>query len=224
MIKRIKPLNVTLFLGLLTMACILLSFFRWYYTGTKFFLFLNWNLILAIVPWVISRYLLGKNKAPSKIALALMLFTWLMFFPNAPYILTDLFHLKLSSNMPIWFDLILILMFAWTGLLFGFLSLWNMEALFKSRIKSKNISLISSLLLFACSFGIYLGRYLRWNSWDVIQNPFGLMADIGDRFASPFDHPRTWGLTLLMGVFLNVVYWTFNLIRNDSNQIFSEEL
>ena len=221
--KNTKYLNVTNFLGLLTLICISLSFFRWYYSGTKFFLFLNWNLILAIVPWGISKYLLNKEKSPSRLSLSLMLFTWLLFFPNAPYILTDLFHLKFSSNMPIWFDLILILMFAWTGLLFGFISLWNMETLFKSRVKSSRISLISSLLLFACSFGIYLGRYLRWNSWDIIQNPFGLMADIGDRIISPFDHPRTWGLTLLMGVLLNVIYWTFYLFRNGSISVISKE-
>lgn len=209
-----KYLNQVNFLGLLTVGCILLSFFRWYYTGTKVFLFLNWNLILAIVPWLISRRLLNQKTKPSKISLVVMLFSWLLFFPNAPYILTDLFHLNSTSNMPIWFDLILILMFAWTGMLFGFISLWNMETLFKSRMKYSRITIWSSLLLFVCSFGIYLGRYLRWNSWDVIQNPMGIVGDVGERFMSPFDHPRTWGMTVLMGILLNVIYWTFHLLRD----------
>lgn len=220
---RERYLTQVNFLGLLTVICVLLSFFRWYYTGTKYFLFLNWNLILAIVPWIISGYLLKREKKPTRISLMLMLFSWLLFFPNAPYILTDLFHLNFSSNMPIWFDLLLILMFAWTGLLFGFISLWNMETLFKSRLSYSRLTVISSVLLFVCSFGIYLGRYLRWNSWDIIQNPIGLVSDVGERFISPFDHPRTWGMTLLMGVFLNVVYWTFHLLRDGTISFIQKE-
>ena len=73
--------------------------------------------------------------------------------------------------------------------------------------------IISVLLLFLGSFGIYLGRYLRWNSWDIITEPFKLMYDVGDRLINPFEHPQTWGMTILMGLFLNMIYWSFRLIR-----------
>ena len=116
--------------------------------------------------------------------------------------------------MPVWFDLVLILSFAWTGLLFGFLSLWDIERLLSRYLSRFWISVISIGLLFLGSFGIYLGRYLRWNSWDIIKEPFGLLYDIGDRLINPFSHPRTWGMTLFMGFFLNLVYWSFRLIRN----------
>jgi uncharacterized membrane protein len=141
-----------------------------------------------------------------------MLF-WLIFFPNAPYIFTDLFHLRRTASIPDWFDLILILSFAWTGLLFGFLSLWDIEGILSRKIKGMYIKIISTVLLFAGSFGVYLGRYLRWNSWDIIAKPFKVLNDITERFLNPFEHQTTWGMTLFMGLFLNMIYWSFNMAR-----------
>jgi uncharacterized membrane protein len=115
--------------------------------------------------------------------------------------------------MSIWFDALLILSFAWTGLLFGFLSLWDIEEILLRRIKRMYVTLISMALLFVGSFGVYLGRYLRWNSWDIVVEPFRLFSDIGDRVVNPAEHPRAWGMTLFMGVFLNMLYWSFRLIQ-----------
>lgn len=217
MIKRMKKynrLNETVFMGVLTLFCFAVSIFRFVYTDTKVFLFLNWNLFLAFVPWAASSLMMISPKLrQSKWMLVVLLCTWLLFFPNAPYILTDLFHLRLTSSMPVWFDLILILSFAWTGLLFGFLSLWDIEDLLKNRLKEKYVIGISVLLLFIGSFGIYIGRYLRWNSWDILTSPFRLLYDIGDRLVNPFSHPRTWGVTILIGLFLNILYFSFRMIR-----------
>jgi uncharacterized membrane protein len=177
-------------------------------------LFLNWNLFLAFIPWAVTSIAIIKpNIQKYKITIFILLAIWLLFFPNAPYILTDLFHLRLKTSMPKWFDLILILCFAWTGLVFGFLSLWDIERIMSKSINEIWIDIISVSLLFIGSFGIYLGRFLRWNSWDIINEPFNLIYDIGDRLINPFDHPRTWGMTLFMGLFLNMIYWTFRLIK-----------
>ncbi len=137
---------------------------------------------------------------------------WLLFFPNAPYILTDLFHLRAKTDMPIWFDLVLILSFAWTGLVVGFMSLWDIEKILRHHFNTKSIVMVSVLLLFVSAFGIYVGRYLRWNSWDILNDPFGLLYDIGHRVVNPIEHSRTWGMTLFMGIFLNMVYWSFHFI------------
>ena len=214
LLKEKERLNETIFLGVLTLFCFSFSIFRFVYTDTKTFLFLNWNLFLAIIPWILSTLLIVMLKlSRSKWSLFGVLGIWLLFFPNAPYILTDLFHLRLQTAMPVWFDMTLILSFAWTGLLFGFLSLWDMEQLLSRSIKKKYVTILSVILLFIGSFGIYIGRYLRWNSWDIITKPFGLMYDIGDRIINPLSHPRTWGMTIIMGVFLNILYWSFRLIR-----------
>lgn len=223
-LKKAKRLNETVLLFSFSTLCLVLSIIRVFASATPTFLFLNWNLFLAFIPWVLSSLLIIYPKLQEKkLAVITLLGTWLLFFPNAPYILTDLFHLKHVVSMPMWFDLLLILSFAWVGLLFGFMSLWDIEKilkryLVKSRLKGLlryrfSVPIFSSVLLFIGSFGIYLGRYLRWNSWDIIAEPFALIYDIGDRFVNPFEHPRTWGVTLLMGLFLNLVYWSLRLIK-----------
>lgn len=223
MIKLLKEnnrLNETLFMGGLSLLCFSFSIFRFIYTDTKVFLFLNWNLFLAFVPWAVTSVtILKPNLQTYRITIFILLSIWLLFFPNAPYILTDLFHLRLKSAMPKWFDLILILSFAWTGLVFGFLSLWDIEKILSKSMNRIWMSLISVCLLFIGSFGIYLGRYLRWNSWDIINEPFNLLYDITDRLINPFDHPRTWGVTLFMGIFLNMIYWTFRFVKERDTNI-----
>ena len=214
LLKESNRLNETLFMGGLSLLCFSFSIFRFIYTDTKVFLFLNWNLFLAFVPWAVTSVTILKPKLQTyRITIFILLSIWLLFFPNAPYILTDLFHLRLKSAMPKWFDLILILSFAWTGLVFGFLSLWDIEKILSKSMNRIWMSLISVCLLFIGSFGIYLGRYLRWNSWDIINEPFHLIYDITDRLVNPFDHPRTWGVTMFMGIFLNIIYWTFRMIK-----------
>ncbi len=212
---KTNQLQISLFMGILSIFCFALSLLRVELSGTRHFLFLNWNLFLAFIPWVFTLILtMSPNLQKKRFVVFGMLGFWLLFFPNASYILTDLFHLSHHSSMPIWFDLILILSFAWTGLLYGFLSLWNLEELMKQFMSSKVISMISVLLMFISSFGIYIGRYLRWNSWDILHQPGRLMADVGDRLVNPMDHPRTWGVTIFMGLFLTMLYVTFSLLRN----------
>lgn len=209
-----NKLSEILFMMGLSLLCLGCSIFRFIYTDTKVFLFLNWNLFLALIPWVLTTItILRPSIQKSRMTIIVLLPAWLLFFPNAPYILTDLFHLRSKFSMPLWFDLILILSFAWTGLLFGFLSLWDIEKLLRKKISETTIAILLSGLLFLVSFGIYLGRYLRLNSWDVVREPFQVVYDVSDRIFNPLDHPRTWGLTLFMGLFLNMLYWSFRMIR-----------
>jgi uncharacterized membrane protein len=200
-------------MGILSAFCLGLSIFRALYSGSHVFLFLNWNLFLACIPWIVTSFtLLTRGIQRSRIAIFLLLGFWLLFFPNAPYILTDLIHLRMVTTMPIWFDLILILSFAWTGLLFGFLSLRDIEWLLRKKMKSLQVNIISTLLLFIGGFGVYIGRYLRWNSWDLITRPFHLFSDIGERVINPLEHQSAWGMTVFMGLFLNMVYWSLKFI------------
>ncbi|MHC6201779.1 DUF1361 domain-containing protein [Breznakiellaceae bacterium SP9] len=214
LLKDTKRLHETLFMGALVLFCVGLSAFRLIHTQTRYLLFLNWNLFLAGIPWLITSFVLYKPKLQNiRIVALFMLVLWLLFFPNSPYILTDLFYVSRFQNMPPWFDLLMILSFAWTGLLFGFLSLWDIEAIFLKKMKRPFVSIISSFLLLMGSFGIYVGRYLRWNSWDLITQPLSLLSEIGERVAYPFEYLNTWGMTLFMGLFLNILYWSFRLIR-----------
>ncbi|MBN1952347.1 MAG: DUF1361 domain-containing protein [Bacteroidales bacterium] len=220
MFKQIKQsgrFNETIFLGSLSALCFGLYIFRAVYSGTMYFLFLNWNLFLAFLPWLLSSiFIVFPSLQKRKYILFGLIPSWLLFFPNAPYILTDLFHIRSNDSMPIWFDLVLILSYAWTGLLFGFMSLWDIEEFLSKLISKKMAITISMLLLMFGSFGIYVGRYLRWNSWDIVTQPHAILFDIGDRVANPFQHPETWGMTLFMFVFLAIVYWSFRFIKKRS--------
>ena len=208
--------NTTILLIAMSLFCFGLSIARYLITDTKTFLFLNWNLFLAFIPWLLSTIWVvkGLNK---QTPLVLLMMAWLLFFPNSPYILTDLFHLQLKSAAPIWFDLILILSFAWTGLMYGFISLMDITTLLKKYISERSTTIITVLYLFLASFGVYLGRYLRWNSWDIISNPLGLFSDIINRFIDPFSHPRTWGMTILLGILLNMMFFSIRLLSENKH-------
>ncbi len=217
MLARLRSyhrLNETVFLAVFSAICLGLSIFRLSVSHSRMFLFLNWNLFLAFIPWALSSIVILYPKIQTKKrSILALLGAWLLFFPNAPYILTDLYHLRITTSMPVWFDLILILCFAWAGLMFGFMSLWDIEGILPNFINKKWVPIVTSVLLFLGSFGIYMGRFLRWNSWDIIQQPMAILYDVGDRFVNPFQHPKTWGVTLLMWLFLSLVYWSFKLIR-----------
>ena len=95
----------------------------------------------------------------------------------------------------------------------------DIECILGSKLNKKLLPVLSSLLLFLGSFGIYLGRYLGWNSWDILQEPFKLFYDIGDRLINPFHHPRTWGMTIFMFLFLSMIYWSFRFVKHRRTDI-----
>jgi uncharacterized membrane protein len=204
----------TIFMIMLSFFCFGTTIFRYIYSGNWGFFFLNWNLFLAFVPWALTSISFFKPKIQKfPLSAAVLLIFWLLFFPNAPYIITDLFHLRIIRSMPVWYDTLMILSFAWTGILYGFLSLWDIERLLGRKLPRPLVTCISVFLLFVGSFGIYMGRYLRWNSWDLFTKTSEVLTDIGDRFANPFQHRTTWGVTLFLGGFLNIVYWSFRMVK-----------
>lgn len=200
--------KINALLIMMTIFCFSLSAFRYYISDTKVFLFLNWNLFLAWIPLLLSSFILAF-RIRSTISLIFIIVVWILFFPNSPYILTDLFHLRARNGIPIWYDLIVILSYAWTGLICGFISLNDIEKRLSDYGKTNIINGVTVLFLFMSSFGVYLGRFLRWNSWDVLNNPFGLFSDIVVRFIYPIEYTKTWGVTVLMGIMLNFMYFTF---------------
>jgi uncharacterized membrane protein len=184
-----------------------LVFFRMIYTGHLLFAFLVWNLFLAFVPYVISRQM-AEASIKNKWKFALCVFVWLLFIPNAFYIITDLFHLDMNETVPLWYDLALLLSFAWSGILFGILSVRQMEKLFENHF-SKKFDLLFILPVMALNgFGIYVGRYLRFNSWDVITNPLQLIQDIIYLFLHPLRNRFDWSMIVCYTILLALIYYT----------------
>jgi uncharacterized membrane protein len=184
-----------------------LVIFRMIYTGHLLFAFLVWNLFLAFVPYVISRQM-TEASIRSKWKFLFYVFVWLLFVPNAFYIITDLFHLDINETVPLWYDLALLLSFAWSGILFGILSVRQMEKLFEKHF-SKKFDLLFILPVMALNgFGIYIGRYLRFNSWDVITNPLQLIQDIIYLFIHPLRNRFDWSMIVCYTLLLTLIYYT----------------
>ncbi len=181
------------------------------------FLFLNWNLFLAFVPYLISCILLKQKykKRGTPYLFLIGLGTWLIFFPNAPYIITDICHIRHSERTFLWFDIFMVFMFAWVGLIYGILSMINIEKALRARLKSKKLHVFLSIaFLILGSYGIYLGRFQRWNTWDILRNPFQLFQDILDTLAHPLQHSDAWVVTGFFSVLLISSYYMFKLITN----------
>jgi uncharacterized membrane protein len=131
---------------------------------------------------------------------------WLLFFPNAPYICTDVIHLTTSLYTHFWVDLVLILSCAFTGLVLGFLSLYLMQTLVIERFGRAAGWLFIAVVAGLSGFGIYLGRFLRFNSWDVLVQPVKLFQSITTWAASPLAHTTAYSFPVLFATFLFVAY------------------
>lgn len=189
------------FLGFIMMliAC------RIYFSGSLLFIFLLWNIFLAWLPYMLSAYLSEKKPMAGKTRWAVFL-GWLLFFPNSLYIVTDLVHLEIDTSIPKWFDTILLFSSSIMGLMMAFVSLFRTERFLIRQFGKRPVPYLMGGILFLGSFGVYLGRFLRWNSWDVISHPVGLLAAVAKRVVFPFDHLYTWGVTLLLTMLFYLLY------------------
>ncbi len=171
------------------------------------FIFLVWNLFLAWIPYAIAISLdTIYKKINSKILLILILMIWLFFFPNAPYIITDFVHLKRRFHLPYWYDILMLYSFAGTGLVLGLLSLLEVEK-FLLKITSKlktYLFIFSSIPL--CGIGIWMGRYQRWNSWDVVTRPHKIIQDVGSHFYHYSEHMNEIGISVAISIILLLSY------------------
>lgn len=198
-----------------TIFSILLLIFRVNYTGNEYFVFMLWNLLLAWIPFLIILLLKIYYKKINRFFKSLIIITWLLFLPNTFYILTDFIHLRSKYDIGLWFDLIMIAAFVFSGMLLGFLSLDIFHKIIdKTRFRKISWILIVSTI-FLSSFGIYLGRFLRWNSWDILTNPGDLAGDVLQRIINPFDNLQTYAVTLILGVFLFIIYFIFWIFIKD---------
>jgi uncharacterized membrane protein len=188
---------------------ILLLLVRVITSGRLSYAFLAWNLFLAYIPFLISNWLARHPEVlRSRVKLIMLILTWLLFMPNSFYILTDLFHLENMGNGHPWFDLTLILSFAWNGVLLGILSIRKMEMLLKKG-KGKIISgLVICTVMWLNAFGIYIGRFLRFNSWDIILNPFSLFGEIADIILNPYGYRYVWAMSFCFAFFMIILYYS----------------
>jgi uncharacterized membrane protein len=197
-IQKLISVSVGFTLILLIIRCV--------YTGTLTYFFYPWNLFLGMLPVFFSGSLLKEKTFNYKSILWLGL--WLLFLPNAPYLLTDIFHFQERLPVPMWFDLILVVSGAWNGILFCMISLFRVEKFLKACVNPRFVNVLMFLLLIPCGYGIYIGRYLRYNSWDIVTNPKGLIKASTHHIHHPLQSLNVWLFTFVFAAFLGIVYFT----------------
>jgi uncharacterized membrane protein len=176
------------------------------YTGNHAFIFLFWNLFLAWIPLFISNQF--KKNYQNRVWNVVCFIGWLLFFPNALYLVTDLVHLRERFDAPEWFDIILLFSAVMNGLMLGYASLMQTDTFLRKYFSDKKVNLIILGCFFISSFGVYLGRFLRWNSWDVITKPGSLINDVFLNVSNPLNHPRAWGMTCTLSLFFALFYFS----------------
>jgi uncharacterized membrane protein len=172
------------------------------------YLFLVWNLFLAWLPLALALLACDEYRpgARPNWRFRSLAAAWLLFFPNAPYIYTDLIHLTSRYYGHFWVDLVLILSYALTGLVLGFVSLYLMQTVVTRMFGRAASWLFIAAVAVLSGFGIYLGRFLRLNSWDVVLQPLAVCRGIGQWIAGPLAHPTAYAFPALFATFLFIAY------------------
>jgi uncharacterized membrane protein len=191
-------------LGGASAACLALLIARVAVTRSWEHGYLVWNLFLAWVPLgcaVATARLRGRPM--SQLVTAAL---WLLFLPNAPYLVTDLVHLRLRGAAPLWFDIVLLQAFVLTGLLLGLWSLEMMRGVAAAVWPRRWVLLALLLVVVLCGFGIYLGRVERWNSWDLFTQPVMLLGRLAEIGLHPFAHRRAIGFSAVHAGLVGAAY------------------
>ena len=180
---------------------------------------LIWNLFLAWMPymfsfWAAALYATGTGRWWVIIFPG---FLWLIFFPNAPYIITDFLHLANRPGVPMWYDILMLATFAWTGCFLAIASLRTMQIIVRNHLGWLMSWVFAVTALTLGGLGIYLGRFSRWNTWDIFISPKEILDDVAIRVLTPLSNLTFFGFTTLFTAFLLVCYLMFISIRREVN-------
>ena len=195
-----------------SIVCLSLVTARMAYSDSRRYTNLVWNLFLAWIPFLLAflAYALSWSRTLMYLAMPAFAFLWLIFFPNAPYILTDLQHLgNRVSNVPLWYDVIMLIWFSWTGMLLGVVSLNLMQEIILRRLGRLFSWVFVMAVAGLTSVGLYLGRFVRLNSWDILQDPSGTASDVFSWLLDP--SLRSAGFLALYTGFFVFVYLTVHV-------------
>lgn len=203
-----------------TFMCLLLYVGRCWLMGSVERMGIYTNILLAWIPYLLAILVddVIIRKPVRKSVLIPLLVVWLLFLPNAAYIITDLVHWRKDKILPVWYDWIFISAVAWVGLFLAYLSV----QLLHHRIMLRWGKFVGWLFVVftaaASSFGIYVGRFFRWNSWDVLVRQHRLFGGL-DALTQPATTLQVLGFCITYTVFLLMVYVMLNAISNNHHRV-----
>lgn len=203
--QSVYPIALSTLLALGTLAA------RMYLTRSWDHSHMVWNLGLAWVPYLCSLWMASIHRRHPRRwwALVPLGVLWLAFFPNAPYLVTDLWHLWERPPVPLWYDLGLLVAFAWTGCFLAVASLRTVQMQVKAFLGWAASWIFVAGTIGLSGLGVYLGRFMRWNSWDLALRPRSVMADVLPWLIDPLSHRQPYGVTVMFAALLLVCYLMF---------------
>jgi len=207
--RHSRQLGVVASLVLSTLLCIGLLVLRVVHSHHSTYAWLWWNLFLAWLPLGFALVAYNVSWRHSRLGWLLVFacaVVWLVFFPNAPYLVTDIIHLQHRPDAPFWFDLILFVAIAWTGCFLGLVSLFLMQEIVRRAAGSVFSWVFAVSVLGLSGFGIYLGRFLRWNSWDLFFAPTQILGSILEGMRHPAAHSQTFVFSIVFASFFTSMY------------------
>ncbi len=175
------------------------------------YIFLAWNLFLAWVPygWSLWAASIQRRYPHHWWRLLLPGALWLLFFPNAPYIITDFVHLYERPPVPLWYDIGLLAAFAWSGCFLAVVSLQTMQRLVRQLCGALVSWLFVGASVGLSGLGVYLGRFERWNSWDLLLSPYDVLVAAAQPILFPLSHIRPLGASAMFATILMLCYVMF---------------
>ena len=203
-----RRLATVLALLLASLFCVALVVVRNVHTDTSNFRYLIWNLFLAWIPLALAVFVYDRwRRRRGGLLLLALGVLWLLFFPNAPYIATDFVHLRHDPQAPFWYDAVTIAAFAWMGVLLGFASLYLMQTVVRQWRGAVAGWIFAFGAIALGSLGIYLGRFLRLNSWDAVEHPSVLPRILHAVARDPFAYQEAIAVTIVFSVALSFAYF-----------------
>jgi len=210
--SKIKiPKSISYFVVL----ALVLNIIRIYLFDTTSFVYMFWNIFLAFIPFIISSVLIIYTDKDNffKPFFIIGFILWFLFLPNAPYVVTDLIHLGRIRSVPVMYDAFLLFSSAAASLLMGMYSLFYMEKIFLLKFSKKITSIVIFAIILFASFGMYLGRFLRFNSWDLFISHSFLFSSIWNIFINPIHNINAYAYTLLFFFFIYISFVSFKNIK-----------
>ena len=202
--------------GALSLLCLALLGLRVAATGSTRYLFIPGNLALAWASLLSSLILIDRLKHQRWLAWQNLVLSalWLFLLPNAWYVLTDFLHVYATGEISQLYDIVLISTLVLNGFILGLTSLFLVHRQLTKKLSFTRTYWLVEAVILVTSFGVYLGRALRWNSWDILANPIGVVVNVSDRILDPLGHQRALNITGLFFVLLSVTYFGFyNLVQ-----------
>lgn len=207
--KNVSPNRFILSLAVACSIALILLVSRIMVSDSTRYIFLIWNLILSSLSPLLAWWLVRRVRQYGWLRIQQIILTlvWLSFLPNSFYIITDFIHLRATYEASFLFDIIVLTSFTLNGLIFGYISVFIVHKELVKRMRLRHTWYIVAGIFAVSSFAIYLGRFTRWNTWDILLKPAGLLFDVSDRVVNPAAHSETYITTLTFFLVLFSVYW-----------------